>query len=259
MRNTLLRATLVGVSIWLTLGGWARAATNSGDGFAIGNTEYAAGKFAEAVSAYESQVSRGAYSANLFYNLGDAYYRQGNRGRAILNYQRALLLDPAHAEAAANLAFMRGIRNATVSASAAFTTTALSWLTAASGWLAVAGLVIGLSGRRRRGVGLALGAVGLLVGVAGAITIRSLDGGADPTARAVIVADSVPARYAPADNSKVVTNLTAGGEVRVLSDQGAWMYALLPDGTRAWLASDKIELVVPPVVLPGRDGSPSRP
>ena len=61
----------------------------------------------------------------------------------------------------------------------------------------------------------------------------------------MVVAASAPALYAPADNSKVVTNLTAGGEVRVLSDQGAWVYALLADGTRAWLAADKIERIVP--------------
>ena len=62
----------------------------------------------------------------------------------------------------------------------------------------------------------------------------------------MVVADSVPALYAPAENSKVITHLTAGSEVRVLSDQGAWVYALLGDGTRAWVAFDKIERIVPP-------------
>ena len=70
-------------------------------------------------------------------------------------------------------------------------------------------------------------------------------GPADETGRAVVVADSAPVFYAPAENSKVVTTLVAGGEVRVLSDQGAWIYALLIDGTRAWIASEKIERVVP--------------
>ena len=56
-------------------------------------------------------MNRGSYSANLFYNLGGAYYRAGDRGRAILNYQRALLLEPSHAEAAANLGFVSGKRS----------------------------------------------------------------------------------------------------------------------------------------------------
>ena len=45
----------------------------------------------------------GEWSANLFYDLGNAYFRHGDFGRAILNYDRALRLDPHHPEADANL------------------------------------------------------------------------------------------------------------------------------------------------------------
>ena len=107
------------------------------DGFARGNQFYAAGKYAESAAAYEAQVKRGEDSANLFYNLGDAYYRLGNRGRAILNYRRALALEPSHAEAAANLAFVGGGRPANGGIGAPGVET-LSWLTATAGWLAVA-------------------------------------------------------------------------------------------------------------------------
>ena len=220
-------------------------ASGPGDGFAAGNAAYAAGDFPRAATAYEAQVRRGQYSANLFYNLADAYYRQGDRGRAILNYQRALILDPAHAEAAANLAFVRGGNKAATPVQSSRVAEGLPWFTAAAGWLAVAGLAAGACRRRWRVVGLGAAAVGLLGCIGGIVALRSFDESADNAARAVVVADSAPALYAPADNSKVVTRLTAGGEVRVLSDQGAWVYALLGDGTRAWLAADKIERVVP--------------
>ena len=39
----------------------------------------------------------------MFYDLGNAYYRLGNFGKAILNYERALALEPRHPEAQANL------------------------------------------------------------------------------------------------------------------------------------------------------------
>ncbi len=243
MTRYFIRATLVCFIGCLAVAGAARAATDA-DGFKRGNTLYAAGDFAGAAGAYEGQVRRGEYTANLFYNLADAYYRQGNRGRAILNYQRALILDPSHAEAAANLAFVRGGKPAAATG-AGLRVATWTWLTAAAGWLAVAGLVVAWSGRRARAVGFALIGTGLLAVAAGVAAIWSLDDGAGDTARAVVVADSVPALYAPADNSKVVTTLTAGGEVRVLSDQGAWVYALLGDGTRAWVAADRIERVVP--------------
>ena len=214
------------------------------DPFERGNRLYAAGKYAEAAAAYETLVARGDARPNLFYNLGDAYSRAGNRGRAILNYQRALLLEPTHAEAAANLAFVGGTRPA-AHVFGVPGVDALSWLTAAAGWLAAVGVLVAVFQRRGRTVATALGGIGLLGFAAGVGTLWWMDGGIRNTSRALVVADAVPARYSPADNSRVMTNLSAGAEVRVLSAQGAWIYAAMADGTRAWVASDKVERLIP--------------
>ena len=244
MKRMLLKVILICIVLSFA-GGRRSAATEDGDGFNRGNALYAAGNFGGAVGVYEEQVHRGRYSANLFYNLADAYHRQGNRGRAILNYQRALILDPTHAEAAANLAFVRG-QKSTASTRSGWGADLLPWLAAAGGWAAVAGLLaVALRGRWRL-PGLTLFVSGLTVCAAAILTIRSLDDSARNPLRAVVVADSAPALYAPADNSKVITTLTAGGELRVLSDQGAWVYVQLGDGTRGWVAANKIERVVPP-------------
>ena len=63
----------------------------------------------------------------------------------------------------------------------------------------------------------------------------------------MVLADETRALYSPADNSKAVFVLAAGGEVRVLSEQGAWDYVQLSDGTRGWVAADRVEKVVPVV------------
>ena len=68
---------------------------------------YATGDFAGAARHYESLVSSGASSPSLFYNLGNAYYRGGNIGKAVLNYERALKLDPSDADARHNLELAR--------------------------------------------------------------------------------------------------------------------------------------------------------
>src|SRR5438045_7512399 len=49
----------------------------------------------------------GQWSANVFDDLGNAYFRTGDFGRAILNYERALALERHHAEATANLQIAR--------------------------------------------------------------------------------------------------------------------------------------------------------
>ena len=232
----------------LMLAGVASRAARAADatGFASGNQRYAAGDYAGAVQAYEAAVRQGRFSANLFYNLGDAYYRLGDKGRAILNYRRALMLEPSHAEAAANLAFISGGRPVKDRSGFARVWEMAPWFAAAGGWLGAAGLLIALAGRRRRAVGPGLAVIGCLVGVGTAGLIWFFDGNAGNGAVAVVVAEATPALYSPADSSKVVTTLPAGGEVRVLSEQGAWIYALLGDGsTRAWLSANKVERLVP--------------
>src|SRR4029453_16170073 len=71
------------------------------------NQEYAQGHFKEAIAGYETLVRSGPLSANLFYDLGNAYFRTGDFGRAILSYERGLPREQHHPEAAANLQIAR--------------------------------------------------------------------------------------------------------------------------------------------------------
>src|SRR5215471_10617379 len=75
--------------------------------FTKANQAYAQGHFKEAVAGYEALVRSGQWSANLFYDLGNAYFRAGDFGHAILNYERALALERHHPEATANIQIAR--------------------------------------------------------------------------------------------------------------------------------------------------------
>jgi len=75
--------------------------------FTKANQEFAQGHFKEAISGYEALIRSGQWSANVFYDLGNAYFRTGDFGRAILNYERALALEQHHPEATANLQIAR--------------------------------------------------------------------------------------------------------------------------------------------------------
>src|SRR5205085_5044690 len=87
---------------------WASSAFAQSDpDFAKANEEFAQGHFKEAIAGYETLVHQGQRNANLFYDLGNAYFRIGDFGRAILNYERALALDRHHPEATANLQIAR--------------------------------------------------------------------------------------------------------------------------------------------------------
>ena len=65
------------------------------------------GDFASAVDLYEEILKSGFASDRLYYNLGNAYFKSGDYTRAILNYERALLLNPGGADIKYNLKIAR--------------------------------------------------------------------------------------------------------------------------------------------------------
>ncbi len=70
---------------------------------------YRNGDFKKSIELYETIVNsflnQGKESAELYYNLGNAYFRDNQIGKSILNYERALLLDPADGDIKHNLRF----------------------------------------------------------------------------------------------------------------------------------------------------------
>lgn len=67
------------------------------------NTAYINANYAEAITLYEALLSEGLVSAKLYYNLANAYFKQGALGEAILYYHRALRLAPGNEDIRYNL------------------------------------------------------------------------------------------------------------------------------------------------------------
>lgn len=72
------------------------------------DSAYAADNFSLAERLYRESIAAEGTSSTICYNLGNAYYRQGNLGMAIVNYERALKLDPTNKDARINLDFVKG-------------------------------------------------------------------------------------------------------------------------------------------------------
>lgn len=73
--------------------------------FAEANLAYKDGRYETAAGLYEQLIAAGYATGHLYYNLGNAFYKSGALGKAILNYRRALLLMPRDEDIQSNLAY----------------------------------------------------------------------------------------------------------------------------------------------------------
>jgi tetratricopeptide (TPR) repeat protein len=218
--------------------------------FVKANQDYAQNNFKEAIAGYETLVRSGQWSANVFYNLGNAYFRAGDFGRAILNYERALALERHHPEATANLQIARdearalemqlswperylkfaSINQYTITTAVAF------W----AGLFCVVGLIFA---RRRSAAMIALLMFSFLVFVMAILAIYQLDHGSKGRSLAIVTGKDVQARLATADTANSVLALPPGSEVKILSTRGDWAYAALPNNLRGWIPAQSAEQV----------------
>lgn len=227
-----------------------RAAGDNLSVFASANADYSAGHFAEAISGYEQLVQSGKWSANLFYDLGNAYDRAGDFGRATLNYERALALDPKHPETQANLRLARDHGRALEIQRSAFeryfpigTSSQFAIVSSAGFWIAVFAGVALFFARRRTALALVICAAGVIVAAVAGFAAYAIENGTRGRALAVVTAKNVQARLATADNSGTILALPPGSEVKILSTRGDWVYAALPNDLRGWIPASAAELV----------------
>ena len=98
-RRTAAKATVLLLLLFLPLSGHAVTKAEA-------DSAYIRGQYQQAIKDYEMLLKQGA-SADLYYNLGNAYYRSENITRAVLNYERALLLSPGDRDVRFNLQIAR--------------------------------------------------------------------------------------------------------------------------------------------------------
>ena len=218
--------------------------------FAKANQEYGASHFKEAIDNYEALIRGGQYSANLFYNLGNAYFRIGDFGRSILNYERALALDRNHPESEANMRLVRDearaleMQQSMLERRLQFASLNQYSVTAAVAfWIAML-CITGLIFSRRRSMGAVTMSILLLASFAvSAFAIYEINNGNRGRALAIVTGKDVIARLATADNASSVLALPAGSEIKILSVRGDWIYAALPNNLRGWIPSKDAEQV----------------
>ena len=222
------------------------------------DSAYVAGNYQQAITLYESILSEGK-SAELYYNLGNAYYRQENITKAVLNYERALLLSPGDADIRFNLqmAQSKTIDKVVPESEMFFVTWYRSLLNMASvdGWarMALCSLALAIilalvylfsDPVWLRKIGF-FGAIVLLVCfVLGNVFAWQQRSEAFNRKGAIVIQSAVTVKSTPAKDGTDLFILHEGTKVRVTDgSMREWKEIRVPDGKVGWVESSQIEMI----------------
>lgn len=244
--------------LWLVLALFAHGAismpsraetTTNGNvaSFEAANSAFALGNYRAAIDQYEALLERDGYSAALLFNLGNACYRAGEFGPAILNYERAQVLAPNDQNISANLRLAcekAGVKEPIASpvlrTARWLTPNAMAW-TGSAALSAICLAIFLLRVRPRFAIAkplLGLGLAGMLA-VTVAFTVRWPEFN-----RAVVIATEAPARIAPATNAAESFRLNAGEPVSAEQSHGDFVLIRTADGRSGWVSRNEIGLLL---------------
>lgn len=226
--------------------------------FAQGNQRYQDGDYAGAVEAYRSVLQGGFESADLYYNMGNAYFKSGDLGRSILAWERARARRPHDPDVAANLELARSLTTDDIEPMQRFWLVSLaSWWVrliprgvligvVAAAWLTLmagtAVRILATSRARRAGAWLASGGAVVVLILGTNLAVREL--GIGRHERAVILADAVPVRSAPTDDDNLTLfEVHEGTCVRIDQETDAWAEIVLDDGKVGWVPTAAYEVI----------------
>jgi tetratricopeptide (TPR) repeat protein len=217
------------------------------------NALYKDAQYAAAAKEYETLSESGLTSGNLYFNLGNAYFKAGEKGKAILNYERARRLIPGDPDLNANLAYAQSLTEADACSPALWQVVvfplshrvATRRLVCATSALYTLLLLV-LAGYRLwpvRPRWLVYAATGLAVLVlisSTSLAQQVLTDDWQPQA-VVISSGEAPTRFEPAENGTVHFVLKEGSLVRVVETRDSWIEVARCDGRRGWIEKSAIE------------------
>ncbi len=226
------------------------------NGFEKGNNLYKNGKYEEAVQAYQSVLQSKMHSAELYYNLGNCYYKLNKTGPAIFNYEKALILSPNNKEVLNNLDFAKkktvdeikvvpkvGFAKLLRDFTANFDFNIWAWISVTFSGLFLVFFLgyyfseITLNKRIFFG-GMFLMLVFMLISLSSALFERRYFETERP---AIVFAESTYLKSEPQMAASSVLLLHEGTKVYVEETVDNWKKIQLTDGTEGWIESDAIK------------------
>ena len=228
-----------------------------------GDSAYLRKEYHYAIKNYEEAITKDGVSAEIYYNLGNAYYKSGNIAKAILNYERALRLKADYTEAKENLAFVKKQTNATSNQESKFFEIIVTMFSSnAWGWISLSLFIITsiLFGSYLyfeeigiRKIGFFGGGIFIILFII-TLTISIISANRSlKQNKAIIMDNNVPlcsAPHSPNNNSEELGIINSGAKVEIIdsistpndSISNMW-YEVKFDSKKAWIRANSIEKI----------------
>ena len=219
---------------------------------------FAAGQWQNALNCYQMIEGEGLVSDDLYYNIGNTFLKLQDNAHAILYYERALKLNPSHADAAHNLEIVRQMTLDKIDEVPDFilvswfhnlrqglSANAWAWITL--GLLLLAGILLTVfrSGAPRslRKVSFILSCIVLVLAIFTFIFSLQQKRAVTRQDSAIVTAPVCSVKSSPAEGGKTVFVLHEGTKVRLLDDVGDWARIEIADGRQGWAQGSTFEVI----------------
>lgn len=223
-----------------------------------GNAAYSNNKFDEAIALYEDLLKT-QESAALYYNLGNAYYKSSKLAPAILNYERAILLNPNDDDIKSNLELAK-LQTVDKDESAVDQLAISEWtqsfvnLHSSNTWarmsiifflltLACASLYLYVKVIAVRKLGFIGGILTFLICFVSFFCAKSAKEKITTHEYAIVFTPSVTAKSSPKDNATDALVLHEGTKVLVKQQVKDWYEIETSGGHRAWIKTSDAEKI----------------
>lgn len=251
------RAILIGTVIitWVTITFVTDLCAQTVQGEALfftANKAYQEGRFQDAVNNYEALLASGYRNGHIFYNTGNAYFRLGQLGRAILHYERARIAIPRDADLNFNLRQARDQLQDAVEVNKDFVRMALFWLDFLSlgelFWIfAVLNILfwgmLTIRRLRRSDWSYYCVLILLIAWVVSGLSFGVQYYGFTFDDRAVILDQEVDILAGPDSKDTLLFKLHAGTMVRHERMEDGWSLIRLSDTQRGWIRAEALGMI----------------
>lgn len=214
--------------------------------FDSANKLYGQGKFTEATAAYEKMIQSGTVSSAVYFNLGNAYFKSGQLGRAIAAIRQAENLTPRDPDVRANLQFIRARVQAPTGSPASWqqwltTLTVNEWaiLTAVIVWIwLTVWVLIQFRPQLIQTFRMALWCGGAGILILGGCTYAAWS--SKSTKTAIVIAKDASLHNGPLEEAPTTTTVHDGAELTVIDTKNNWLQVRV-DGQRVgWVKREQV-------------------